>query len=145
MAPTSIRSSNLNLTQLASLAANAVVPSAGKTFTLHNLAFNHVLDNAGSQTFDGNQVLAWTLNSPSTENQQVNFTYLRKLLSYLQEILSGHILIIHQPLVIQFLLYKFYQQKRALQSNRVVVATYAPTPKFVFNFSCYEVLRINSL
>ena len=71
MAPTALRPNALNFTQLASLAANAVVPSAGKTFALHNLAFDHVLDNAGSQTFDGNEILAWSLNVPATQNQQV--------------------------------------------------------------------------
>ncbi|PAV17246.1 hypothetical protein PNOK_0731000 [Pyrrhoderma noxium] len=74
MAPTALRPNALNFTQLASLAANAVVPSAGKTFALHNLAFDHVLDNAGGQTFDGNEILAWSLNVPATQNQQ--WTYL---------------------------------------------------------------------
>ena len=54
-----------------SLGPNTVAPASGNTYKLNNLAFDHWLDNAGSDASDGNQILAWSLDVPQALNQEV--------------------------------------------------------------------------
>ncbi|KAI5115991.1 hypothetical protein M0805_008993 [Coniferiporia weirii] len=52
-----------------SLSADAVAPVSGNSYTVQNIGFGHLLDNANSALNDGNPILGWSQNSPETSNQ----------------------------------------------------------------------------
>ncbi|KAH8114675.1 hypothetical protein DFH11DRAFT_179188 [Phellopilus nigrolimitatus] len=54
--------------------ASPVAPVSGNNYTIKALRFSHWLDDSGSLTHDGNPILAWAQNVPTTANQV--WTYL---------------------------------------------------------------------
>ncbi|KAH8113671.1 hypothetical protein DFH11DRAFT_1600313 [Phellopilus nigrolimitatus] len=52
-----------------SAASNAVTPVSGNNYTIQNLAYGHFLDDLGYSSEDNNPVVAWSQNSPETDNQ----------------------------------------------------------------------------
>ncbi|KAI5122431.1 hypothetical protein M0805_008744 [Coniferiporia weirii] len=53
---------------------NSVAPVSGNNYNIRNLEYTHYMDNARSSTTDGNPILGYNPNIPSTDNQL--WTYL---------------------------------------------------------------------
>ncbi|KAI5115820.1 hypothetical protein M0805_008454 [Coniferiporia weirii] len=49
---------------------NAVAPTNNNTYAIMNLGFSHWLDNSEAGTDDGNFILAWQQNIPTSPNQK---------------------------------------------------------------------------
>lgn len=67
------------------LGPNIVTPVSGNAYNLNNLAFSHWLDNSQGLDADGNPVLAWTLDNPPEQHQEVRraiLTLFRQVIWY---------------------------------------------------------------
>lgn len=57
------------------LGPGITTPVSGNAYSLNSLAFSHWLDNSGSQTDDGNPILAWQQDTPAALNQEASGLY----------------------------------------------------------------------